>query len=198
MKTTNIVLLVSSIIQLAGCAAALVPASSDPARKLGWAGELIDKQNRPLPAEQLIRDAIQIYESKSDEKGLAAAYRQYGIFFRSDAVQRFAAHYRKNGFLDQTVSYDQRFDKAIEYFLKARPFYEKSKTYDLLSNIDLNLAWAYEGKGEQPLACQSLDSSLANNLRFTSTDPDAKIDLPKGQLSFAGAVGNEKTRLRCP
>jgi len=45
---------------LTGCAAMLIPKTSDPAKKLGYAYQLFDQQHRPLPAEELIRESIEI------------------------------------------------------------------------------------------------------------------------------------------
>jgi hypothetical protein len=58
----------------------MVPYTSDPERKLGWAKELYQNQNRPIPAERLIKEAIEIYQERGDQLGLAQAHRAYGVF----------------------------------------------------------------------------------------------------------------------
>jgi polar amino acid transport system substrate-binding protein len=55
-----------------------VVATSDPAVKLRDAQILYAEQQRPLIAERLIREAIQIYEERGDTLGLGHAYRSYG------------------------------------------------------------------------------------------------------------------------
>lgn len=194
----NLLVLSSCVAILCGCAAAMVPSSNDPERKLGWATVLMDEQDRPLPAERLIREAIEIYKAQNNEKGLAEGYRKYGIFFRSDAVKKSERHYREEGFLDKTVTFDQRLDKSIEYLSKSRAFYAKTNAYDVLSNIDLNLAWVYEEKGQQELACKALDSSLASNVRFKAANPDAKFKMASNYKSFADVIAREKKSAHCP
>lgn len=183
---------------LLGCAAMMVPMSSDPERKLGWAIVLLEEQDRPLPAEKLIREAIEIYQTRNDEIGLAEGYRKYGIFFRSYSVTKWEHYYRKNGFLDTATSFDQRFDRAIEYFTKSREIYINAKTYDdRVSNVEFNLALAYMGKGELNQACKALDSSIAFNTKFRSTDPDAKIKGAGNNQSFEDVIAEQKKRAKC-
>src|SRR3569832_1253737 len=81
------------LVALAGCAAALVPETSDPARKLGWARELINNQNRPIPAERLIKEALTIYQAEQNELGEADANRTLAEFYKSDAYAN-NAHYK--------------------------------------------------------------------------------------------------------
>jgi tetratricopeptide (TPR) repeat protein len=186
------------VAALLGCAAAMVPYSSDPKTKLAWATALLEKQNRPLPAERLIREAIEIYQTENDEIGLAEGYRKYGIFFRSASVKRYESFYRKDGFLDKTVTFDQRLDKAIEYFGKSREIYARAKIHDdMVSNVDLNLAWVYEEKGDRNLACQALDSSLSNNAQFIAANPNAKIDTAEYK-SFEEGIAEQKKYAKCP
>lgn len=182
---------------LFGCAAAMVPVSSDPKTKLGWATALLEEQDRPLPAERLIREAIEIYQTQNDELGLAEGYRKYGVFFRSASVKRYEDVYRKEGFLDKTTTFDQRLDKSIEYFDKSRELFEKLHVYDKVSNVDLNLAWVYEEKGDRKLACQALDSSLAKNAQFMAANPEAKIMFAGKYKTFDEVIADEKKQTKC-
>ena len=58
---------------MSGCAAIGVVATSDPHVKLNDAENLFITQNRPLPAERLIREAMAIYQERDDPHGLANA-----------------------------------------------------------------------------------------------------------------------------
>jgi hypothetical protein len=107
-------------------------------------------------------------------------------------------YYRKEGFLDKTATFDQRLDKSIEYLSKSRELYAKTNAHDVLSNIDLNLAWVYEDKGQQESACKALDSSLANNVRFKAAQPNARIKMASNFKSFADVIARERKSAHCP
>jgi tetratricopeptide (TPR) repeat protein len=181
---------------LIGCSAAMVPYTSDPERKLGWANVLLDEQNRPLPAERFIREAIAIYQSKNDEIGLGHAYRGYAYFYRSSSVTRWETFYREKGFGDKDVSFGQRFDKSIEYYFKARDIFSKANEFDILSSIDIGIAWASEAKGNLEMACKYLNSSLANNKQHMSTHPDTKV-LMGNFKSYSDLIASEQKRMKC-
>ncbi len=181
---------------LFGCAAAMVPYSFDPERKLGWANVLLDEQDRPLPAERLIREAVDIYQSDNDEIGLGHAYRSYAYFFRSDSIYNWQDYFREHGFLDKTANIDQRYDKSIEYYLKARAIFTKYNIYDALSSIDLGIAWASNNKKDRDMACKYLESSLANNKLFMADHPDAKIRVGNFN-SFTELIASEQKNMGC-
>jgi hypothetical protein len=135
----SLLLLIVGSSLLTGCAAYGVPASSDPDQKLRDAYMLFDRKDRPLPAERLIREAITIYQEQNKEPALAEAYRAYGFFFRSQAVERWHKHYESSGFLEPGATYENRHDKSIEYFSRAAGILEKYQKHDRLSNIYLNM-----------------------------------------------------------
>jgi len=183
---------------LSGCAAMSVPATSDPREKMGWALNLYEKQNRPLPAERLIQEAREIYQERSDELGLAESYRQYAFFLESETVERWEPHYRKSGFLDKSVNYDARYEKAIEYFQKAKDIYVKQTKYDTLANIDLVMGNTFlKYVGDQSNACQCYDNSLANYQQFNKVDPTAKIMLPAEFENYGDYIAAVKKRAKC-
>src|SRR5438094_2651181 len=104
--------LLLSLLAFAGCAAFGVPATSDPAGKLRDATALFDRQDRPLPAERLIREALEVYQRNGDQLGVAEAYRTYGFFFRARSVGgKWSKFYRDNGFLDRSETFDTRYMK---------------------------------------------------------------------------------------
>src|SRR5437762_1713135 len=108
---------------LVGCSAAMVPYTKDPQKKLANAKDLFDFQDRPLVAERLIGEAIVTFKKTNDDIGMADAYRLYGFFFQSEAVERWGHLYRKKGFLDKSATFEGRKNKALEYFEEARALY---------------------------------------------------------------------------
>ncbi|MGE5768290.1 MAG: hypothetical protein ACM35H_13965, partial [Bacteroidota bacterium] len=140
---------------VAGCAATGVPKTDDPAQKLRDATMLYDQQERPLPAEKLIQEAIEIYQARGDNLGLAEAYRQYGFFFRSETVGNNAALYASQGFLEPTATIENRYQKSAEYFRRAGELFEDEGRFDNLSNAQLNEGFTYHFMNERALACDA-------------------------------------------
>jgi len=183
---------------LYGCAAMGVPITSDPAEKLGWARFLYEKQNRPLPAERLILEARDIYQSKNDELGLAEAFRQYAFFLVSKTVEDWEPIYRRNGFLDQSVIFDSRHERAIEYFEKAKVIYIKNADYGSLTNVDLVIGHVYLSKiGNENRACRQYEQSLADHKEFRKHNPNDKIVLPNGFNSYEEYIEAIKKGAKC-
>ena len=174
-----------------------VPATSDPSRKLAYAYELVQHQGRPLPAERLIRESIDIYEKSNDEMGLAAAYRMYGVFFASTAVDRMGKFYEKHGFLEKSANFSTRYDKSIEFLDKAEVIVAERGDYNKLSNIYLNKGIAYEAAGKKEKACEAYGTSLENNRRFLAANPTQKLVLPEGYKTYDQYIDSCRKHLGC-
>jgi tetratricopeptide (TPR) repeat protein len=194
----QIILLTIAAVTIAGCAGVGVVATDDPAAKLRDATYLFDRQDRPLIAERLIREAIVSYQSNNDQLGLAEAYRTYGFFFRSRAINgKWGNYYRKNGFLDRSATFDTRYDKSIEYFEMARQLFAESKRFDALTNVDLNIGFTYIAMGNRLAACRAFDRSLENNQENIRQIPDAAPNLPVGFGSYEEFIADQKKRWCC-
>lgn len=182
---------------LQACAGVGIVASSDPQVKLHDARYLFTFQNRPLPAERLIREAIEICKEKADEDCLAEAYLAYGYFFRSSAVESWEKVYRRDGFLHPTASFDNRLEKFRAYIEKAKPLIEKSEAYDLKTNAYLNFGHDLEYQGRNSEACEMYAKSLAANHNNLENKPDANVDLPKGYSSYEEYLATHQKRAGC-
>ena len=189
--------LLFSILAFAGCAAFGVPATSDPAGKLRDATALFDRQDRPLPAERLIREAIEVYQKNGDQLGVAEAYRTYGFFFRSRSVGgKWSKFYRDNGFLDRSATFDARYIKSIEYFEMARAIYSAHQRFDALTNVDLNMGFTFELMGDRQAACQAFDRSRQDHTEMLRRNPDAKIEL-QGFSTYEQFLAPHRQRAGC-
>jgi len=198
MQTTRyLIVTFFHCVVLAGCAAMFVPVTSDPLKKLYWAEQLYDQQYRPLPAEQLIQEAIDIYRSQDSQLGLAEAYRQYGFFFRAPSIEKWQKYYREKGFLDRTATFDIRYAKSLEYFEKAKNLFEENQKYDLLTNVYLNIGWTYELMNNQKAACTAFEQSLKANKKHMETIPNAKVRLLSGHINYEAFVASNKKRVGC-
>jgi tetratricopeptide (TPR) repeat protein len=198
MRALFLALLVCAFsVILGGCAGVGLVAISDPAAKLREAGDLFDRQDRPLGAERLIREAIERYRKDNDQLGLANAYRTYGFFFRSSAIEgKWSRYYRENGFLDKSASFGAKYEKSIEYFEKARTIFADYKRFDALTSVNLNIGFTYEVMGYREAACQAFDRSLENN-RDNLQISKAKVVLPQGFATYEEFLAPHRERAGC-
>jgi tetratricopeptide (TPR) repeat protein len=186
------------VIVLSSCSAMLVPATNDPDKKIAFSYILFDEQQRPLPAEQLIRESIEAYNQENNEIGLGEAYRAYGFFFRSPAVKKWQKHYETKGFLDNSATYENRYDKSIEYFEQSVRLFVKNKKYDRVTNVYLNMGFTYEFAGKNDKACEAYKASLNSIAKFEKDNPGVSVTLPK---EFTGTyedyISGFMKRLEC-
>ena len=182
---------------LQACAGVGIVASSDPQVKLHDARHLFTFQNRPLPAERLIREAIELCVKDADQACLAEAYLAYGYFFRSSAVESWEKVYRRDGFLEPTASFDNRLEKSKEYIDKSKPLIDHSEAYDLQTNAYLNFGHDLEHQGRNLEACEMYARSLVANQKNLETNPKANVVLPEGYSSYEEYLATHQERAGC-
>ena len=183
---------------LGGCAGTGNEAMRDPAAKLHHAEDLYERQDRPLTAEKLIREAIETYRQGSDQVGLAEAYRTYGFFLRSESVEgKWSKHFVDEGFLDTSVTFENRYEKSIDYLEKARTIFEAYRRYDSLTNINLNIGFTYEVLGNLEAACRAFDRSVGNNRDSQVLDTHLQVGLPKGFATYEDFLAPHRKRAGC-
>ena len=129
--------------------------------KLQRASENFNKLDEPVKAEKLIFDAMEQYSKEKNQLGLAEAYRQYALFLRSNAVEKFEEYFTEEGFEDETVTFKTRYEKAVEYFNKSKDLYQDYGHLDILSNIYISLAKTYAIMGKQQESCDAFSKGLA-------------------------------------
>jgi tetratricopeptide (TPR) repeat protein len=190
------ILLILAIIILGGCAAVGVPSTSDPIEKLKWADELYSR-GRPFPAEKLINEAIIICKENNNSECLGKAYLSYGFFLRSSSIKENQSTYKKYGFLNKDITFDNRLVKSKEYFEKAITEYLKTKRYDYLTNAYLNLGFAYYFLGEHKSECEPYRISLEYNQKNIKMNPNKKISLPKGFSTYEDYIAVQQKRAGC-
>lgn len=74
------------VLALTGCAAALVPATSDPNKKLADAYYLLDR-GRTLPAKKLMEESLAIWQERKDQMNTARAHSALGDLYRNGRTQ---------------------------------------------------------------------------------------------------------------
>ena len=180
-----------------GCAGVGVVATSDPQQKLADARHLFSYQSRPLIAERLIREAMEICQQSGNQRCLADSYQTYGLFFRSRSIESWETVYRRDGFLDQFATYDTRFEKSLEYLWKAVPLQEQLQRFDALTNAYLNIAVVNEIMGRKENACSAFAKSLQAHTQNIKENPNADVIVPEGYSSFEEFLAKEQERAGC-
>lgn len=193
---------ICAFLVLVSCAGVGIIATSDPLAKLNDAEDLFDRQDRPLPAERLIREAMTIYQERGDPHGLGHAYREYGDFLRSPSIAKWEMVFRRDGFRDPSVTFENRLAKASEYYAKALDYYLRaeeqlrgSEKYDSLSNVYVNMAWSYFMLSDRVRACDFLDKSLEAYSENIRRNPSAKPYSSSG--TFPQSVESKKKYVGC-
>ena len=196
---------IGSLLFISSCAAVGVVATSDPHAKLNDAEELFMSQGRPLPAERLIREAMAIYQERDDPHGLGNANREYGDLLRSPAVAKWEKFYRRDGFQDKSIDFDNRFAKAADFYRRALTYYERAEQqhreagrYDSLTNVYYNIATSHEKLGDRDKACIYYDKTLEAYNETIRRNPAAKPYAPAGYRSVSDLISPEKRRAGCP
>lgn len=192
------------VLLSAGCAGVGVVATSDPLTKLNDAEELFVGQDRPLIAERLIREAMAIYEKQGDSHGLGNAYREYADLLLSPSVSgKWQKFYRRNGFQDRTVTYENRTAKASEYYSKALEYYARAadqlrnaNRYDSLTNVYFNMAYSYYRLDDRVKACGFYEETLGAYSENILRNPSAKPFSPSGTV--VDSVAAMKKQAGCP
>jgi len=189
---------------MSGCVGVGIIATGDPLEKLNDSEDLFMSQGRPLPAERLIREAMAIYEERGDAHGLGNANRQYGDLLRSPAVMKWEQVYRRYGFQDISITFDNRLEKAKEFYRTAITYYDRAAQehlrtgkYDALTNVYFNSAWSYLNLNEKNKACANYDMAVEAYDENIRRNPSAKPYAPPGSGSFSEFIASAKRRVGC-
>ena len=192
-KFKRILCLILSIFLL-GCAAVGVPWTPDPARKLTGAQSLFQDLNRPLPAQNLIEEAIEIYKKRNDKLGLAIAYQTYGDFLQSPVVGQWS----KMDFFDKTVTQDNRYQKALEYYQKALDIAENISDHAMASSAYFSIGRLYLLHFEnKEFVCNNFTKSIEQHLIFRKDNPNTKVNLPAGYNTFVDYLNAVQKQAGC-
>jgi tetratricopeptide (TPR) repeat protein len=178
---------------------------ADPGTKLNDAEVLFLKKNRPVPAEKLIQEAMAIYQERDDLHGLGNAHREYGDLLESPAVVAWERSYRQGGgFLDKSITFDNRLEKASEHYTLALAFYRRAEQqelaasrYDALTNVYYNMAWSDLALGARAEACADFDRSLQAYNENMRRNPTAHPDGGGGTGALAETLALARRQAGC-
>lgn len=195
MYNIRFLVVLTIMLLMVGCSAMGVMVTSDPDVKLRDAENLYRNLDRPLPAESLISEAIEIYQKQGNLRGLGNAYREYGALLFSPSMTKwgkggvFGVHFH-----DPSVNYENRKEKAAEYWQMALDTYQKyepqpleAKKYDELTNLYYAMAWTYNGLNDHNNSCKYFNKSLAAYAENIRLNPSVR-PLSPGFNSFPEEV----------
>lgn len=182
MKMINLFLIPIFTI-LIGCAAALVPHTSDPSLKLDQYYSLMDSC-RAHAAKDRLDEAFDILKRNNDEVGLAEVYFAYGMFYGA-----FARN--PQGCMKIYIeSYgDSALAKSTENLSKALEIYEKHSDYIGIAKCYYGLALPQCNSDE---ACNYFDKSLHAFEKAKKLDPSAKMPIRSWHKDWYDLLGDIK------
>lgn len=143
-------------------------------------------------ARRHILEAIEIFEQRGDDLGLAEAYRSYGFLVRvngEDVILRHAP--------SDPTNEDGRLDTSIEYFRKSMTLAEANDQHGLVTNLHYNIAVNHYYAGRVDEACLSFDRSLATYWKSVEIKPDVVVDLPAGVKDYPELIDRAKQQAEC-
>ena len=193
---------------LSGCAAAFVPATSDPDKKLSQAYELLSKY-RPKPARQLIDESIEIYKQQGNTEKLAYAYlvsTDYYRYIASDEYKTFKPE--PTAFvkpIPRQAIYGVRTERVWAAHKLAEETYKQIISDAISEKNHLkafeNYVWLsvlYVRNAQKLEACEALDNQLTQFNLAKAAKPDLNSYVV---LSNSGTVADEvegrKKALEC-
>lgn len=180
-------LFVLIVLLLLGCSAAMVPYTSDPSKKLDQAYALMDA-GRPLPAENLIDEALAIYQKEGNEIGMAEAYHAYGNLYKTNVYYTFPRVSERRV---------KTKEEAVGYFQKALDLYVKNNDYIGVAKCQFGMGQVYWVVGKKTEACTTLDESLASYNKAKERDPSARMPFRTQETEFSKVIQYTKEGVGC-
>lgn len=187
--------IITAALLLAGCSSVGTVASSDPSVKIAQAEDLSLRQGRFLPAKRLLDEALAISQERGDERGIAEAYRGYGLFYRADIPRNSLI---PDDFAGKTNGVETRYFTAIDYFKRSAALLEKQQVLARLSNVNFLLAQTFHRVGDVANACHSLEDSRTAHRRAVAADPSLRVQLGRGITSFDQGIDRTRAEFGCP
>ena len=201
MRKLLVVIIICFQLVLSGCSGFGIVASSDPDVKLRDAEYLFLRGNRPLPAEKLISEAIEIYQKQNNSLGLGTAYMLYADLLSSPSLAKWG--FKNMNFQDKSVTFDNRiamsglyYKKSIDAYLAAASLEIAAERFDVLSNIYLNIARISYDPHDINQSCEFFNKSLDAYTENIRRNPTAQV-IVVGFNSFPELIATRKKNVGC-
>lgn len=154
MRVLRICLLVFAAGHLFGCAAALVPSTSDPRVKISQA-EQMWRVGRWIPAERLALDAVELAKSANDKHAEANAHRYLGNFYKGKLYVQHSEWFAEQGRFDET------YGRSLDHFQRAALLWKEVGDGWGVAAEKFNMGNAYGLRGDQELACKAYADAMS-------------------------------------
>lgn len=143
------------LLLISGCAATGYVATSDPNLRLQQAYLLV-AEDRPLMAEDFIRQSMEQYRNTSNLEGISEAYHSFGALYRHPAYHRNASQFN-------TLSdYDPTYQKSLDNYENAIQFFKKAGNEIGVVKSMVGMGMAYNDRNEKQKACEFYQKALEN------------------------------------
>ena len=188
------------LISLTGCSAVGVVETNDPHEKIEQAIYLLISENRPIPADKLLAQAINIFEQQHDQMGLVRAYRARGHFLLSDSVKNNSKFFINHGFFIDGDVYNKREEKAIEYFLKIRAILDGDTRplYSAKTQINMTLTEMYAKYSDTPKnVCKYLKDATFYHSKLEEESNGQNVAPLSGYNRFIDFKSKYTTKYQC-
>jgi len=139
-------ILLCLVFFLSGCSAMGVVETNDPNEKLIQASHL-QSNGRPIPAERIALEALQIFQGQQDAMGSGEANLFLGQFYKAKSGW---GNVNKDEFLNKSIKY---INSSIDNFLSIQENIQASKAV-------FELAQSYRGKEKIIEMCSNFQRSL--------------------------------------
>ena len=193
-------LIFTTAFLLSGCAAAGIFSTSDPNQKLKDAFNLLESRPIPraLPAEKLIKEAINDFKEQNDVYGLGVAQFMYGNFVQSKNFDwpQFRKQY------PETETREQRNALATTYYVEAANNFhlaaaDPKLTHDTRTGYYWREYLAHFYANNNAGACEALKNMQVENDAYTKKNPDAKVYVQPPYKSFSEFMSESKRISKC-
>jgi hypothetical protein len=131
---------------LTACTGMNVMETSDPNIKLQQSKQMI-QQGRPLMADRLIFQAIELYKKNNDSLGVAEGYFSYAALYREESIKSY-----------KTI-YDPTFQKSINSYQEAIVWFKKAKSEIGVAKTLASIGMIHGTRGNFEKTCSYLIES---------------------------------------
>ncbi|HEX9461720.1 MAG TPA: hypothetical protein VGB82_03900 [Alphaproteobacteria bacterium] len=193
MKSGRLYLALAVMLAMMGCEAVGVGASSDPEVKIGQAREL-EREGRLWVAKRLLDEALEIYQKRNDEEGIAEAYRQFALFYRTSPKGRGLLV--PDEFVNTPEGAQKRYLLAIDYFQKSLAIVQKLGRIDREVNLYFVMSETQAWLNDTTAACMSLQNSLDASHKALQLNPQLQFEMGRFK-SWDELIDSTKRVLKC-
>lgn len=157
-----------------------VPYTSDPWKMIRNSYLMMD-HGRHVAATLFLSDALQRFEAKGDEIGMAEVHHAFGNLYKNT----------------QTIKVPPDFDKSIAHFTQAKNLFESNSNYMGVAKSLAGIANALALKQQSVAACTYYDQSLEAYREGKARDPSATIPILTGWKDFPTLIEAFKEQEGC-